>query len=98
MDFPTICKEFYYCLYKTTLYVKVILLKACFKYEKAYIKNRFFKDFTGRVHFARVTSFLLPPLWNGELTPSLSGIPSDTVDDEATSACSNGPTQVAAIK
>ena len=87
MDFPTICKKFYYCLHQTTLYVKVILLKACFKYEKAYIKNRFFKDFTGRVHlhFARVTSFLLPPLWNGELTPSLSGIPSDTVDDEATS-------------
>ena len=50
MDFPTIYKKFYYCLYKTTLYVKVILLKACFKYEKAYIKNRFFKDFTGRVH------------------------------------------------
>ena len=50
MDFPTICKKFYYCLHQTTLYVKVILLKACFKYEKAYIKNRFFKDFTGRVH------------------------------------------------
>ena len=50
MDFPTICKKFYYCLYKTTLYVKVILLKACFKYEKAYMKNCFFKDFTGRVH------------------------------------------------
>ena len=50
MDFPTIYKKFYYCLHQTTLYVKVILLKACFKYEKAYIKNRFFKDFTGRVH------------------------------------------------
>ena len=81
MDFPTICKKFYYCLHQTTLYVKVILLKACFKYEKAYIKNRFFKDFTGRVH---LHVSLLPPLWNGELTPSLSGIPSDTVDDEAT--------------
>ena len=66
MDFPTIYKKFYYCLHQTTLYVKVILLKACFKYEKAYIKNCFFKDFTGRVHFARVTSFLLPPPdWSG---------------------------------
>ena len=56
MDFPTICKKFYYCLYKITLYVKVILLKACFKYEKAYIKNRFFKDFPGRVHLNSATT------------------------------------------
>ena len=57
MDFPTICKKFYYCLYKNTLYVKVILLKAYFKYENTYIKNCFFKDFTGWVHLrAHVTS------------------------------------------
>ena len=61
MDFPTICKKFYYCLHQTTLYVKVILLKACFKYEKAYIKNRFFKDFTGRVHL-HVSPVTMPPL------------------------------------
>ena len=61
MDFPTIYKKFYYCLHQTTLYVKVILLKACFKYEKAYIKNRFFKDFTGRVHL-HVSPVTMPPL------------------------------------
>ena len=96
MDFPTIYKKFYYCLHQTTLYVKVILLKACFKYEKAYIKNRFFKDFTGRVHLHVSEQRHYETARKSRHSRELR----QTVDDEATSRLQqwpDTPTQVAAI-